>query len=181
MSPEELIGLGFSEELVVLIISALPFIELRGAIPVAIHTFDMSWQSAFALAFIGNIVPVPIILVFLRTADAWLGRVSRLRRWLDWLYTRTRKRSAIVEKYKRIGLVLFVAVPLPVTGAWTGSIAAVLLGVKFCHALLAISVGVIIAGVIVTTLSLLGWVGALIAGLALAGLAVYGFWHMPTK
>jgi len=179
MSSEELIALGFSEELVVLIISALPFIELRGAIPVAIHTFDMSWQSAFALAFIGNMLPVPIILVFLNKIDSLLGRFPRFRKWLDWIYSRTRKRSAIVDKYKRIGLVLFVAVPLPVTGAWTGSIAAVLLGLKFWHALLAISIGVVIAGVIVTILSILGWVGALIAGLALAGLAMYGFWRMP--
>ncbi len=181
MSPEELIGLGFPKELVVLIISALPIIELRGAIPVAIHTFDMSWQSAFILAFIGNIIPVPIILVFLKKVDAWFNRFPRIRQWLDWLYKRTRNRSAIVEKYKRIGLVLFVAIPLPVTGAWTGSIVAVLLGIKFWHALLAISAGVFIAGVIVTILSIIGWVGALIAGLALAGLAIFGFWHMPDK
>jgi len=179
MSPEGLIGLGFSKELAVLIISALPVIELRGAIPVAINTFDMPWQSAFALAFIGNMVPVPIILIFLKKVDAWLGRIPRFRRWLDWLYARTRKRSAIVDKYKRIGLVLFVATPLPVTGAWTGSIAAVLMGLKFWHALFAISAGVIIAGVIITVLSILGWLGALIAGLALAGLAVFGFWRLP--
>ena len=179
MSPEELIGMGFSEELVVLIISALPIIELRGAIPIAINTFDMSWQSAFVLAFIGNMLPVPFILILLRKTDVWLGRFPRFRRWLDWLYKRTRKRGAIVDKYKRIGLVLFVAIPLPVTGAWTGSISAVLFGIKFWHALLAISVGVIIAGVIVTILSILGWAGALIAGLALAGLAIYSFWRMP--
>jgi uncharacterized membrane protein len=77
-----------------------------------------------------------------------------------------------------VGLVLFVAVPLPITGAWTGSFAAVLFGLKFKHAFLSIVVGVFIAGVIVTCLSLLGWIGALIAGVALGALTVFGLWKI---
>ena len=83
----------------------------------------------------------------------------------------------MIEKYERIGLVLFVAIPLPITGAWTGSIASVLLGMSFKRALLSIFLGVLIAGTIVTCLTLLGWVGAVIAGVALCVLAILGMWR----
>jgi uncharacterized membrane protein len=72
---------------------------------------------------------------------------------------------------------LFVAIPLPMTGAWTGSLAAVLLGLKFKHAFLSIFAGIVIAGSIVTCLSLLGWIGAIIAGIGLIGLAVFSLWR----
>jgi uncharacterized membrane protein len=74
-----------------------------------------------------------------------------------------------------------VAIPLPVTGAWTGSLAAVIFGLKFKHAMLSIFVGVLIAGVIVTCLSLLGWVGVVIAGIGLGGLAAFGLWKTSGK
>ena len=97
---------------------------------------------------------------------------------LRWLFEHTRRRGRIIGKYRRIGLVLFVAIPLPVTGAWTGSLAAVLFGMKFKHAFLSIFIGVFIAGVIVTCLSLLGWVGAVIAGVVLSVLAISGLWKL---
>jgi uncharacterized membrane protein len=83
----------------------------------------------------------------------------------------------MIEKYERVGLVLFVAIPLPITGAWTGSIAAVLLGMSFKKAILSIFLGVLIAGVIVTCLTLLGWAGAIIAGFVLCVLAILGMWR----
>ena len=158
MSPEELLSLGFSKELVVLVIAALPILELRGAIPVAIIVFDFPWYYALLLAVIGNLLPVPFILLFLNTVTRWLSKIAFFNRVLSWLFERTRRRGKIIEKYERIGLVLFVAIPLPVTGAWTGSLAAVLFGLKFRHAFLSILIGVIIAGGIVTSLSLLGLV-----------------------
>ena len=176
MSPEELLGLGFSKELVVLIISALPILELRGAIPVAINLFNFPWYYALLLAIIGNLIPVPIILLFLNAIVRFLSRVSIFDRFFLWLFAYTRRRGGIIERYERIGLALFVAIPLPVTGAWTGSLAAVLFGLKFKHAMLSIFIGVLIAGIIVTCLSLLGWVGAVIAGVGLGGLAVFGLW-----
>ena len=176
MSAEELLSLGFSKELVVLIISALPVIELRGALPVAINMFHFPWYYALTLAIIGNLLPVPFILLFLEAITRWLRQVDFFNRALTWLFERTRRRGRIVERYQRIGLVLFVAIPLPVTGAWTGSLAAVLFGLRFKHAFLSISIGVFIAGIIVTCLSLLGWAGAVIAGIGLAGLAVSGLW-----
>jgi len=181
VSPEELLGLGFSKELVVLIISALPIFELRGAIPVAINLFHFPWYYAFLLAIIGNLIPVPLILLLLKAVVRFLSRVSIFDRFFRWLFAYTRKRGGIIERYERIGLALFVAIPLPVTGAWTGSLAAVLFGLKFKHAMLSIFIGVLIAGVIVTCLSLLGWVGAIVAGIGLGGLAVFSLWKTSEK
>ena len=164
MSPEELLNLGFAKELVVLFTSALPILELRGGIPVAIGLFDFTWYYALLLAVIGNLLPVPFILLFLNSATRLLSRVPFFDRFLTWLFERTRRRGRIIEKYKRIGLILFVAIPLPVTGAWTGSLAAVLFGLRFRHAMLSIFIGVLIAGAIVTCLSL-------------SGLTLFGMWQ----
>jgi uncharacterized membrane protein len=164
VSPEELLNLGFAKELVVLVTSALPILELRGGIPVAIGLFDFPWYYALLLAVIGNLLPVPFILLFLNSATRVLSRVPFFDRFLTWLFERTRRRGRIIEKYKRIGLILFVAIPLPVTGAWTGSLAAVLFGLRFRHAMLSIFIGVLIAGAIVTCLSL-------------SGLTLFGMWQ----
>lgn len=181
MSPEELLGcflgLGFPKELAVLVVAASPIIELRLAIPLAINTFGFPWYYALLLAIIGNLLPVPFILLFLDAITRWLGKIALLGRFLNWLFERTRRRGKIIERYERIGLALFVAIPLPITGAWTGSLAAVLFGLSFRHAFLSILIGVFIAGAIVTSLSLLGWVGAVIAGIGLSILAVLGLWR----
>ena len=183
MSPEDFsqffLNLGFSKELVVLVISALPVVELRLAIPVAINIFGLPWYYAFSLALIGNLLPVPFLLLFLEVITRGLGKVAILRRMLNWLFERTRRRGKIIERYERIGLALFVAIPLPVTGAWTGSLAATLFGLQFKHAFLAIAAGVFVAGVIFTCLSLLGWVGAVIAGVVLGSLAISWLWRLP--
>ena len=177
MSPEELLSLGFSKELVVLIIAALPIFELRGALPMAINLFHFPWYYALPLAIIGNLLPVPVILLFLDAISRWLSKIGFFDRFLRWLFERTRKRGRVVERYERIGLALFVAIPLPVTGAWTGSLVAVLFGLKFRYAFLSIFIGVCIAGIIVTCLSLLGWTGAIIAGIVLCALAISGLWR----
>jgi len=178
MSPDELLSLGFSKELVVLIISALPITELRGALPVAINLFHFPWHYALLLAVIGNLLPVPLILLFLDAFSRLLSKIGIFKRALDWLFEHTRRRGKIIERYKRIGLMLFVAIPFPVTGAWTGSLAAVLFGLKFKHAFLSIFIGIVIAGTIVTCLCLLGWVGAIIAGIGLSCLAIFGLWKV---
>ena len=164
MSPEELLALGFSKELVVLAISALPVLELRGALPVAINLFHFPWYYALLLAVIGNLLPVPFILLFLNAFSRLLSKIGFFDRIL-------------INRYERIGLTLFVAIPLPITGAWTGSLAAVLFGLKFKHAFLSIFAGVLIAGAIVTCLCLLGWTGAIIAGVALSTLAILALWR----
>ena len=142
--------------LVTIGIAASPIAELRVAIPWAMIGHDFSWYYAFLFAIIGNMLPVPFILLFLDTATRLLSKIGFFDRILKWLFERTRKRGRLIERYERIGLALFVAIPLPITGAWTGSLLAVLFGLKFKHSMLSIFVGVLIAGIIVTSLSLLG-------------------------
>ena len=168
------LDLGLPPELVVFIVAAIPIVELRGAIPLAINVLEMPWYSAFTLAIAGNMLPVPFILLFLDWLTRTLGRYPTFERFFSWLFTRTRSRSGVIEKYRNLGLALFVAVPLPMTGAWTGAIAAVILGIPFRDALLYIFIGVVMAGVIVTALSLMGWWGGLVAGIALAALLIAG-------
>ncbi len=158
----------------VFLIAAAPISELRGAIPVAILDLDISWHIAFLVAFAGNLLPVPFLLLFLGPVSRLLSKVKVFEIIINWIFRLSRRRGGIVERYGLIGLVLFVAIPLPVTGAWTGSIVAFLLGLSFRRAFPCIVLGVIIAGVIVTTLTVIGWWGAVIAGIGLAALAVIG-------
>jgi uncharacterized membrane protein len=152
--------------------AAAPISELRGAIPLAIVDLDMSWQLAFLVAFAGNLLPVPFLLLFLDPVSRILSKVGIFERLLNWIFGLSRRRGGLVERYGTMGLVLFVAIPLPVTGAWTGSIVAFLLGLRFWRAFPAIILGVLIAGVIVTTLTVIGWWGAVIAGIGLFALAI---------
>ncbi len=162
----------------VFLLAAAPIWELRGAIPAGMFALHLPWPWVFLAALIGNIFPVPFILLFLEPVTKLLSRIAFMERFFSWIFARTRRRTAIVEKYEKIGLMLFVAVPLPGTGAWTGSLIAFLLGMSLKSAFLPIALGVLIAGVIVVTLCLLGWIGALIAGIGLGVLAVLGMWKI---
>src|SRR3989304_5180574 len=163
---------GISKELAVLSISALPIFELRGGIPVAINFFKMDWWSGFFWSFLGNIIPIVPLLLFLNSLTKGLSRINLFKRFFQWLFERTKRKSEMVEKYEFLGLMIFVAIPLPMTGAWSGAVAATLFGIKFLPAILSISLGVLIAGVIVLALSLLGIWGGGIAVIVLLGLAV---------
>jgi uncharacterized membrane protein len=174
---EQFLGLDISDILKTLGLAASPISELRGAIPLAVQEFDFPWYYAYIISVIGNMLPVPFILLFLNAVTRILSRFTLFDRFFKWLFAYTRRRGTLIEKYERVGLVLFVAIPLPITGAWTGSIAAVLLGMKFNRAILSIFLGVLIAGTIVTCLTLLGWIGAVIAGIVLCFLAVVGVWR----
>jgi len=158
----------------VFLVAASPIVELRGAIPIAIVDLEISWPLAFLVAFSGNLLPVPFLLLFLGPISRLLSKIKVFEIIIDWVFRLSRRRGGIVERYGLIGLVLFVAIPLPVTGAWTGSIVAFLLGMSFWRAFPAIVLGVFIAGVIVTTLTVIGWWGAIIAGIGLAALAIMG-------
>jgi uncharacterized membrane protein len=168
---------GIHPGIAVIIISTLPVFELRGGIPVGINLFKMKWFFVVPLAILGNMIPVVPLLLFLGPLSRLLSRIKPFRIFFDWLFKRTKSRSTIVERYKSIGLMLFVAIPLPITGAWTGSIAAFLFNVRLSHALLSIFLGVIIASVIVTTLSMLGIWGAILAGAALITLGILSLLH----
>lgn len=144
--------------LVVIVISAIPVIELRGSIPVAIGLYGMDPILAFALAVIGNMIPVTIIFYFLDPVSKFLSKHSKLfARFFDWLFARAEKQgNERVEKYKDLALMTFVAIPLPLTGAWTGTAVALVLKYPFKNAFLSILAGVVIAGIIVTLLTVSG-------------------------
>jgi len=140
----------------VFLISAAPIVELRLAIPIAMVTYNMDWYSAFLICFIGNLIPIPFILLFLGPISELLSRIGIFNRIINWVFKRTRQRGGLVEKYGWLGLIMVVAIPLPGTGAWTGSLLAFLFGIRFKPAFLSIVCGVFIAGVIITTLTYLG-------------------------
>jgi uncharacterized membrane protein len=137
--------------------AVLPISELRGAIPIAISVYHFSWYYAYLFGVIGNLLPVPFILLLLDKIIPVLSRVAFLDNLMQRYFAWTKRRSKQIERYGWFGLALFVAIPLPVTGAWTGSILAVLLGMKFKNAFSAIFLGVIVAGIIVTCATVLGW------------------------
>jgi len=176
---------GCPTELAIGAISLLPIVELRGAIPAGHLLLPRApdekrfgaadWKRSakiFALAVIGNMLPVPFILLLLGPISSLCMRVPLGKRFFEWLFARTRRKTAGLEKYEFFALTVFVAVPLPVTGAWTGAMAGWLMGMSFWRALASIFLGVCGAGVIMTALSLLGWAGAAIAGAALLVLAL---------
>jgi len=142
-----------SPEVATVIVAMLPIFELRGAIPLALG-LKMSVGRAYFLAVLGNIIPVIPLLLFLGPVSQYLRRFTIWDRFFNWLFARTRRRSKLVERLEVIGLMLFVAVPLPITGAWTGTVAAFLFDIPFKHALPAIILGVMIAGGVVTLASL---------------------------
>ncbi len=146
-----------SRELVIIFVAALPIFELRGSIPLALYTFGFDPLTAFSLSVVGNMIPVIPLLLFLEPVSNYLRRWRIGDIFFTWLFERThRKHNAEFEKYGSIGLAIFVGIPLPATGAWTGCAAAFIFGFKFKNAFLAILAGVIIAGVVVTMLTVMG-------------------------
>jgi uncharacterized membrane protein len=147
---------GMGARLIILIISMLPIIELRGSIPVAILLFKMSWQEAFILSVIGNMLPIPFILLFVDFVFGLLGKFKHGKKVVDFFTNKALRKTKDIEKYELAGLSIFVGIPLPGTGGWTGALAAKLLNFSFWKAMISITIGVLIAGVIVTILSLMG-------------------------
>lgn len=141
---------GINKDLAVFIVSLFPVIELRGAIPYGIGMLGMNWLRVALLSIVGNMLPVPFLILLIRPIVEWLMRskyLSGVGRWLD---ERTRKKSESVTRYKKLGLLIFVAIPLPGTGAWSGAMVAGLLNMRLKDALPAIFGGVLVAAAIVT-------------------------------
>lgn len=146
---------GFPKEAVVLIISAFPLTELRGGIPVALM-MGLSPLKAFWLSILGNSLIIAPTLFLLEPVSKGLMRFRSWKRFFDWLFEKTKAKGDLIQKYEAIGLMLFVAVPLPMTGAWSGCIAASLFRIKFRYAFPAIFLGVLGAAFIVMAVCLFG-------------------------
>lgn len=137
--------------------SMIPWLESRYVIPFAIVYSGWEWWQAFPLAVAGNMLPVPFILLFFRFVEKFLRRYKFWTRIMDWLFAKTRDRaSSKIRRYEYLGLLLFVALPLPFTGAWTGSLIAYLFDLNFLKSLLTIFIGILIAATIMTFLTLTG-------------------------
>ncbi len=151
---QSLFSSGLGKALVLLIISATPIIELRGAIPVGASQGLPFWET-FALCVIGNMIPIPFIILFARKIISWLKNTKHFSRPISWLEQHVLKKSSSLYKYKYhlVGLALFVAIPLPGTGAWTGAILAALLDIRIQWALPTIFFGVVVAAFIVSGMS----------------------------
>ncbi|OGX17214.1 MAG: hypothetical protein A3K83_03800 [Omnitrophica WOR_2 bacterium RBG_13_44_8b] len=143
------------QEYIVMIVGALPISELRGAIPLALY-YGMPFGKAFWLSIIGNTVFIAPALFLFEPVSNRLRKFKIWSKFFDWVFERTKKNADAVEKYEALGLAIFVAVPLPMTGAWSGVIAASLFKIKFRYAFFAIIGGVLGAGLIVLSLCALG-------------------------
>ncbi|MCR1900071.1 small multi-drug export protein [Irregularibacter muris] len=141
-----------SVETAVILIAALPIIELRGAIPIGV-SFGLSPLHSTILSFIGSIAVVPILLFGIRPAFDLLKKTKLFRKTIERLTDRSLSKSDKIQKYGAWGLVLFVAIPLPGTGVWTGTLIAALLNIRFKWAFPAILFGNLIAAILIMTLS----------------------------
>lgn len=145
-----------SAELTTFFVSMLPIAELRGALPLALTYFGLSFWPAYALAVLGNILPAIFFVFFLEKIAGYLSHHNYwFNRFFAWLFEKTRRRhDHHFEIWGPLALMIFVAVPLPFTGAWSGAVAAFVFGIPAKRAVLSIIAGVLIAGLIVGVLTL---------------------------
>ncbi len=154
------LGEKFSPEIVSFIVSMLPILELRGGL-IAAKLMNVEFLKAFAICYIGNMLPIPFILLFIRKIFNLMKKIPKIEEIIYKLEARSLRKADNVKKYRLLGLLLFVGIPLPGTGAWTGALIADLLDIRIKHSLPIIALGVFIAGVIISILSygLLGLIG----------------------
>jgi len=138
----------------VIVVSAMPISELRGAIPLALYYYGIPPIQAYIISVLGNAFPVPFLLLFLDKIGKILDGFKLTSKVYRFFVERSERKRDLIDKYGYFGLTIFVAIPLPITGAWTGSLLAFLLGMKVLKSFSFIFVGILIAGLIVTLASL---------------------------
>lgn len=135
------------------LVSMVPVVELRGGIPFGVAAGLPVWAACVA-AVIGNLIPVPFIIVYIRRIFQWMRqRLPKLNRVVDRLEEKAHLKGARVNKYKYLGLAVFVAIPLPGTGAWTGALAAAFLDMPLRKAIPSVVAGVVAAGLAISVLT----------------------------
>ncbi len=167
--------------------SMIPWLESRYVIPFAIHA-GWQWWHAFPLAVAGNLLPIPFILLFFHIVEKFLRRFHFWNLLLDRLFAYTQKRAnEKIKRYEYVGLLLFVALPVPFTGAWTGALIAYLFDLQFAKSLSTIFIGILSAASIMTFITLTGVdmvyiiLGIVLAGVIMAIFAVCGTIHQKKK
>ena len=147
---------GLSPKIIILLLSTLPVTELRASIPLGILVLGQGIKTTFFYSVLGNILPIAPIYFFMDPLSKRLSRTRCMRSFFEWVFKRARERSGLIERYEALGLMLFVSIPFPGTGVWTGCIIASLLRMRFLPVFIAASAGVLIAASIVTALTLIG-------------------------
>lgn len=140
------------KEVAIFIISLLPILELRGGL-IAARILGVEFIKAFIICYIANILPVPFILLFINWIFNKMSKWKPTKKIVDWLSNKTLKKKDQIDKYGYFGLFLFVGIPLPGTGAWTGSLLAILLNLDKKKSFITIALGVLAAGIIMSLLS----------------------------
>ena len=138
--------------LAVFIVSMLPIVELRGAIPIGVG-FGLDLLRVFVVSVVGNMIPVPFVILFIRPIIEFLSRTKYFSKFANWFETHTMSKSDKITKYKMFGLFVFVAIPLPGTGAWTGAALAGLMDMRLKDSVPMIFLGVVTAGIIMMIFS----------------------------
>ena len=140
------------DELIAFFISLLPVLEIRGGM-IAARLLEIDFLKAFIICYLGNMLPIPFIILFIRKIFEFLRRFKFFEKIIQKLESKTEKNKDKVLKYKSWGLLLFVAIPLPGTGGWTGALMAALLDIRLKRSLPIIALGVLIAGFIMSALT----------------------------
>lgn len=149
----------------VFLLSMVPIIELRGGMIAAVTMLQLPLIPSYVVCVVGNILPVPILLLFAKTVLGWCIRIPKIGPWFGRFWTKAEINAKKIGKWELLGLMIFVAIPLPGSGAWTGTLIASVLRLKTLPAFFSIALGVLIAGVIMgfASFGLLGAVRAMFA------------------
>ena len=143
---------GIPEELIIFIISMLPIVELRGGL-IAASLLGVKWAVAFPICILGNILPIPFVLFFFNKIIEWLKKTKLFGKFAAKMEKRAKQKSKKIDGAKFLGLMIFVGIPLPGTGGWTGAMAAALLNMRVKKSAPAILLGIILAGIIMSTVA----------------------------
>jgi len=133
----------------------VPLIEQRGSIPVGILAYHLNPWLVFIVSLLGSFVPAPFVYLFFNKILAWMKTVKMLHKFTDFIDKKIQKGAKQVEKYMEIGLTIFVGIPLPTTGLWTGSAIAAFLGLDFKKSMICVFLGGVISAVIITIVSMI--------------------------
>lgn len=143
---------GINKDIIIFIISLMPILELRGGL-LAASLLDVEFVRAAIICIVGNVLPIPIVLLFLKKVLDLFEKWKVTKKIVDWLLKKVESKREQIDKYGYWGLVLFVGIPLPGTGAWTGSLLAVVLGLNRKKSFVCILIGVLLAAIIMSILS----------------------------
>ncbi len=143
-----------AQEVIVLVLAAIPVFEVRASVPLGIAVYHLPVVTTVILSIIGSVLPVFPLLWILNNLTEHLRKIPSFDKFFEWLFNRTRSKSKLIEDLELVGLTLFIAVPLPGTGVWTGTIAAYLLGLRWIPTFFAGLVGTAIASIVVAAATL---------------------------